>query len=196
MKIAKSVTELIGKTPLLQLSNLAKKYNIDGKLLAKLECFNPAGSAKDRIALSMIEDAEEKGLLNHDSIIIEPTSGNTGIGLSSVAVAKGYKVILTMPETMSAERRNLLKAYGAQIVLTEGSKGMQGAVDKANELAKTTKGAFIPGQFVNNANPEMHFKTTGPEIFEDTYGHIDIFVAGIVTVVNISGVGKYLKYNN
>ena len=196
MAIYKSVTELIGKTPLLELSNYEKENKLEAKIVAKLEFFNPAGSAKDRIALAMITDAEAKGVLKPGATIIEPTSGNTGIGLASVAASRGYKVLLTMPETMSVERRNLLKAYGAQLVLTEGSKGMQGAVDKAAELAKEIEGSFIPGQFVNPANPAIHRATTGPEIWEDTEGKVDIFVAGVGTGGTLSGVGEYLKSKN
>ena len=191
-----SILSLVGNTPLVELSNYEKENKLEAKLIAKLEYFNPAGSVKDRIAKAMIEDAEAKGLLKEGSTIIEPTSGNTGIGLSAIASAKGYKVIITMPETMSVERRNLIKAYGAQIVLTEGSKGMKGAIAKANELAKEIPNSFIPGQFENQANPKAHFETTGPEIWKDTEGKVDIFVAGVGTGGTISGVGEYLKSKN
>ncbi len=196
MKVYTKLTDLIGKTPLLELVNFEKYYNLEAKVIAKLEYFNPAGSIKDRIALNMINDAEEKGLLNKDSVIIEPTSGNTGIGLASVAASRGYKIIITMPDTMSIERRNLMKAYGAELVLTEGAKGMKGAIEKAEELAREIKNSFIPGQFTNKANPEMHKKTTGPEIYDDTDGEIDIFVAGVGTGGTITGVGEYLKSKN
>jgi cysteine synthase A len=196
MNIYKSITDLIGKTPLLELSNYTQANNIKTKILAKLEYFNPAGSVKDRIAKAMIDDAEAKGLLNSSSVIIEPTSGNTGIGLASIASSKGYRIILTMPETMSIERRNLLKAYGAEIVLTEGAKGMRGAIEKANELAKATQNSFVPSQFENPANPTIHKLTTGPEIWEDTDGKVDIFVAGVGTGGTITGVGEYLKSKN
>ncbi|HEY8344310.1 MAG TPA: cysteine synthase A [Bacillota bacterium] len=192
-KIYRSITELIGRTPLLQLVNYEKRHSLAATLIGKLEYFNPAGSVKDRIAKAMIEDAEAKGLLTPASVIIEPTSGNTGIALAAVAAARGYRVILTMPETMSIERRNLLKAYGAELVLTEGSKGMSGAIAKAEELAKEIPNSFIPGQFNNPANPEIHRKTTGPEIWEDTDGAVDLFVAGVGTGGTLTGAGEYLK---
>lgn len=196
MKIFKNITDMIGSTPLMELSNIEQDNNTFATILAKLEYFNPAGSAKDRIAKAMIDDAEKKGLLKPGSVIIEPTSGNTGIGLAAVAASRGYKVILTMPETMSKERRTLLAAYGAKLVLTEGAKGMSGAIEKAKELAKEIEGSFIPGQFVNEANPEAHRLTTGPEIWDDTDGKVDIFVAGVGTGGTISGVGEYLKSKN
>ena len=192
-KIYKSADELIGKTPLLELVHLEKSQGLEATLLAKLEYFNPAGSVKDRIAKAMVDDAEAKGLLKPGSVIIEPTSGNTGIGLASVAAAKGYRIIIVMPETMSVERRQLMKAYGAELVLTEGAKGMKGAIAKANELAKEIPGSFIPGQFVNPANPAIHRTTTGPEIWGDTDGAVDIFVAGVGTGGTVTGVGEYLK---
>lgn len=195
-KIFKSLTDLIGKTPLLELSNYNKKNVLKATVVAKLEYFNPAGSVKDRIAKAMIDDAEAKGLLNKDSVIIEPTSGNTGIGLASVAAARGYRIILTMPDTMSIERRSLLKAYGAELVLTEGANGMPGAIAKADELAAEIENSFIPGQFVNPANPLVHKNTTGPEIWEDTDGKVDIFVAGVGTGGTVSGVGEFLKSKN
>jgi len=195
-KIYESITDLIGGTPLLRAKNFSEKNDLKATILVKLEYFNPAGSVKDRIAKAMIDEAEEKGLINKDSIIIEPTSGNTGIGLASVAAARGYKAILTMPETMSIERRNLLKAYGAQIVLTDGAKGMKGAIAKAEELAKETPHSYIPSQFTNQANPAAHKATTGPEIWQDTDGKVDIFVAGVGTGGTLTGVGEYLKSQN
>ncbi len=195
-KINKSLTDLIGRTPLLELVNYEKKHELKATLIAKLEYFNPAGSVKDRIAKAMIEDAEEKGILKEGSVIIEPTSGNTGIGLAAVASARGYRIILTMPETMSIERRNLLKAYGAELVLTEGTKGMKGAIAKADELKEEIENAVVLGQFVNPANPAVHRKTTGPEIWENTDGKVDIFVSGIGTGGTISGTGEYLKSKN
>ncbi|MDD5102760.1 MAG: cysteine synthase A [Endomicrobiaceae bacterium] len=196
MKIYKKITDLIGNTPLLELTRYTKENNLQATILAKLEYFNPAGSVKDRIAKAMIEDAEKKGLLKQGSVIIEPTSGNTGIGLASVASSKGYKIILTMPETMSIERRNLLKAYGAEVVLTDGSKGMKGAIEKATELAKNTPNSFIPSQFSNPANPAIHKATTGVEIYNDTDGKVDIFVTGVGTGGTLTGVGEYLKSKN
>lgn len=193
MNIYRTASELVGKTPLLELSNIEKEKKLDATVLAKLELFNPAGSVKDRVALSMIENAEEKGLLKEGSVIIEPTSGNTGIGLASVAAAKGYRLIITMPETMSVERRKLMLAYGAELVLTEGSKGMKGAIAKAEELQKEIPNSIIAGQFVNPANPEAHRKATGPEIWKDTDGEVDIFIAGVGTGGTVTGVGEYLK---
>ena len=196
MKIYKSVTDLIGSTPLMELTNYSKANNLNATLLAKLEYFNPAGSAKDRIAKTMIEDAETNGKLFPDSVIIEPTSGNTGIGLAAVAASKGYKTIFTMPDTMSIERRNLLSAYGAEIVLTEGKLGMKGAIEKAEELAKEYPHSFIPSQFENPSNPKAHYRTTGPEIWADTDGNVDVFVAGVGTGGTVSGTGKFLKEKN
>jgi cysteine synthase A len=190
------ILDLIGKTPLVEITNIEKKLSLDAKIFAKLEYFNPSGSVKDRIAKAMIEDAEHKGLLKKGSVIIEPTSGNTGIGLAAIGAAKGYRVILTMPETMSVERRNILKAYGAEVVLTEGAKGMKGAIQKAEDLAHEIPGAFIPGQFVNPANPAIHKATTGPEIWNDTDGDVDVFIAGVGTGGTLTGVGEYLKEKN
>ena len=192
-RIYTSADQLIGGTPLLELTHIEKFYGLNAKILAKLEYFNPAGSVKDRVAKAMIDDAEAKGILTPDSVIIEPTSGNTGIGLASVAAARGYRIIIVMPETMSVERRQIMKAYGAELVLSEGSKGMKGAIAKANELAKEIPNSFIPGQFVNPANPKAHFETTGPEIYRDTDGSVDIFVAGVGTGGTLTGVGRYLK---
>ena len=195
-KIYNGALELVGNTPLVEVKNIEEELGLEARILVKLEYFNPAGSVKDRIAKAMIEDAEEKGLLKEGSVIIEPTSGNTGIGLASLAAGKGYRIILTMPETMSVERRNILKAYGAEIVLTEGVKGMKGAIEKADELAKEIPGSYIPGQFVNPANPEVHRKTTGPEIWKDTDGEVDLFIAGVGTGGTLTGVGEYLKSQN
>lgn len=193
MSIYHSVTELIGRTPLVELTGYEKKHNVPAEIVAKVELFNPAGSIKDRIAAAMLEDAEEKGLINKDTVIIEPTSGNTGVALAAFAAARGYRLIITMPETMSVERRNILKAYGAEIVLTQGVKGMKGAIERAKELAEEIPGGFIPGQFENPANPEAHRRTTGPEIWQDTDGEVDFFVAGVGTGGTISGTGEYLK---
>ena len=193
MKVYSKIIDTIGKTPLVELTNLEKKYNLKAKIIAKVESFNPGGSVKDRIAKAMIEKAEKEGLINKDTVLVEPTSGNTGIGLSMVAASKGLRIILTMPETMSVERRNLLKAYGAELVLTEGAKGMKGAIAKAEELAKEIPNSFIPSQFTNMANPNIHYLTTGPEIYNDLDGNIDFFVAGVGTGGTLSGTGKYLK---
>ena len=195
-KIYNGALELVGNTPLVEVKNIEEELGLEARILVKLEYFHPAGSVKDRIAKAMIEDAEGKGLLKEGSVIIEPTSGNTGIGLASIAAVKGYRIILTMPETMSVERRNILKAYGAEIVLTEGAKGMKGAIEKADELAKEIPGSYIPGQFVNPANPEVHRKTTGPEIWKDTDGEVDLFIAGVGTGGTLTGVGEYLKSQN
>lgn len=196
MKVYQNITDLIGKTPLLEVGRYEREQGVSAKILVKLELFNPAGSVKDRIAKAMLDDAEKKGVLKPGSVIIEPTSGNTGIGLASIAAARGYRIILTMPETMSVERRNLLKAYGAELVLTEGAKGMKGAIARAEELAKEIPGGFIPGQFVNPANPAVHRATTGPEIWEDTDGTVDILVAGVGTGGTVTGAGEYLKSKN
>ncbi len=196
MKIYEQITDLIGNTPLVRLKKTEKEYNLSSNLIAKVEFFNPAGSVKDRIAKAMLDDAEKRGLIKEGATIIEPTSGNTGIGLAAIAASRGYKIILTMPDTMSIERRNLLKAYGAELVLTEGAKGMKGAIEKAEELHKEIENSIIPGQFVNPANPKMHYETTGPEIWNDTKGNVDIFVAGVGTGGTVSGVGKFLKEKN
>ena len=195
-KIYNSVDELIGRTPLLELKNIEKEFSLSAKILAKLEYFNPAGSVKDRVAKAMLDDAEASGKLKSDSVIIEPTSGNTGIGLASVAAARGYRIIIVMPETMSLERRQIMKAYGAELVLTDGALGMSGAIDKANELCREIPNSFVAGQFVNPANPKVHYLTTGPEIYEDTDGEVDIFVAGVGTGGTITGTGEYLKSKN
>lgn len=192
-KVYTSADQLIGHTPLLELTHLEKKYNLEAKIIAKVEYFNPAGSVKDRIAKNMLDEAEKAGKINKDTVLIEPTSGNTGIGLASVAAARGYRIIIVMPETMSVERRTLMKAYGAELVLTDGSKGMKGAIAKANELAESIENSYIPGQFVNPANPQAHYATTGPEIFEDLDGQVDYFVAGVGTGGTVTGVGQYLK---
>ena len=196
MKVYEKIIDTIGKTPLVELKNIEKNYDLKAKIFAKVEFFNPGGSVKDRIAKAMIEDAESKGLINKDTVLIEPTSGNTGIGLSMVAASKGLRIIICMPETMSVERRNLMKAYGAELVLTDGAKGMKGAIAKADELAKEIPNSFIPSQFTNMANPEIHYKTTGPELYADIDGKVDIFVAGVGTGGTLSGVGKYLKEKN
>lgn len=196
MKVIEKISELIGKTPLLRLNGYRDKYNLEAEILAKLECFNPAGSVKDRVALYMINDAEQKGLLKKDSVVIEPTSGNTGIGLAAVASSKGYRTIIVMPDTMSIERRNILKAYGAEIVLTDGKGGMKAAISKAKELAEEIPHSFIPGQFTNDANPRAHYETTGPEIWKDSGAKVDIFVSGVGTGGTLSGAGKYLKEVN
>ena len=196
MKVFQSILDTIGQTPLVELTNLEKKYNLKARIIAKVEYFNPGGSVKDRIAKAMIEDAEQRGLINKDTVLVEPTSGNTGIGLSMVAASKGLRIILTMPETMSVERRNLLKAYGAELVLTEGAKGMKGAIAKAEELAKEIPNSFIPSQFTNMANPRIHYVTTGPELYNDLDGKLDYFVAGVGTGGTLSGTGKYLKEKN
>lgn len=196
MKVYQSILDTIGQTPLVELTSLEKKYNLKARIIAKVEYFNPGGSVKDRIAKAMIEDAEQRGLINKDTVLVEPTSGNTGIGLSMVAASKGLRIILTMPETMSVERRNLLKAYGAELVLTEGAKGMKGAIAKAEELAKEIPNSFIPSQFTNMANPRIHYVTTGPELYNDLDGKLDYFVAGVGTGGTLSGTGKYLKEKN